>query len=479
MGKVLMVQGTSSGAGKSLTVMALCRHFKRKGLKVAPFKSQNMSLNSAVSIEGGEMARSQYVQAIACEEAPSVKMNPILLKPEVNGSQVIILGRAYNHVGAKEYMESKKQELLSVAIDSLKSLVNSHDLVVIEGAGSPVEINLKMRDIVNMRIAQMMNAPVILITDIERGGAFAQIVGTMELFDKFEKKMVIGYMFNKFRGDKSLLGDYPEMVAKRYDMKFFGTMPYINHRLPEEDSLIDRNTRGKGDLTVNILKLPHFSNFDDFDPLLWNTKASFIESGVLNGDIVVIPGTKMTIEDLKWMKSNGLDKEIKKARERGAYIVGICGGYQILGRSLYDPTTRQKVEGLGLLPNSTTFKTEKVVANLEGHERFSKKNLKIAGYEIHHGISHCVDAHPFAQIESVNGKPVDYSDGFINERIFGTYFHGLFQNFDFTEEFLNIVRRSKGMKEKKAKRVSLIHEIDTFTDVFESNIDLKVIEEKL
>lgn len=472
-----MVQGTSSGAGKSLITMAMCRHFKRLGLSVAPFKSQNMSLNSAVSAEGGEMARSQYIQSIACEEAPSVLMNPILLKPEINGSQVVVLGKPYGHFEAKDYMYSKKAELLSIALDSLNSLMTSHDIVVIEGAGSPAEINLKSHDIVNMKIAQSVNAPVILVADIEKGGAFAQIVGTMELLDENERKLVIGYIFNKFMGDKSLLGDYPEIMAKKYGMTFFGTMSRVNHRIPEEDSMIDWHKGGNGDLKVDILHLPHISNFDDFDPLLWNTDAKFVENGALNGDIVIIPGTKMTIEDLEWMREVGLDREIRSAKSRGAYIVGICGGYQMLGESLYDPQLDKKIAGLGLLPIETEFDVEKTVSNLKGHERFSGKNIEIQGYEIHHGKSHFTTvSNAFANVESVNERFASYGDGCMKERVFGTYFHGLFQNFDFTWDFLNRVRHDNGKAERPVEKVSLIHEIDKFTDAFEENIDMKAIE---
>ncbi len=472
-----MVQGTSSGVGKSLIVAAICRHFKRMNLKVAPFKSQNMSLNSSVSVEGGEMSRSQYIQSIACEEPPSVKMNPILLKPEIDGSQIIVLGKPYGHFSAKDYMNSKKEELFSMAIDALHSLMVTHDLVVVEGAGSPAEINLKERDIVNMRIAKYTNAPVILVADIERGGAFAQVAGTMELLEKDEKQIVKGYIFNKFMGDKSLLGDYPQELAKKYNVKFFGTMSYIKHKIPEEDSMIDWKKHGQGELKVDIIRLPHISNFDDFDPLLWNTDARFVESGKLEGDVVVIPGTKMTIEDLEWLKERELDSEIRSAVKRGAYVVGICGGYQMLGEELSDPQSQKGAKGLGLLPVKTEFRLEKITSNLIGWENLTDKKMKIEGYEIHHGISISKQRSPFAIVESVNGQKVNLEDGYMSSRIFGTYFHGLFMNFDFTQEFLNMVRRSKGLQEKQIIKSSLIEEIDKFTDLFESNVDTKEIED--
>ncbi len=473
--KALMVQGTTSGAGKSLITMALCRHFKRQGLSVAPFKSQNMSLNSAVSVEGGEMSRSQYLQSIACEEPPSVKMNPILLKPEIDGSQIVLLGKPYGHLSAREYMYSKKEEFLSHSLESLDALIKTHDIIVVEGAGSPVEINLKSRDIVNMRIAKAFNIPVILVTDIERGGAFAQIVGTMELLEKDERSLVIGYLFNKFMGDKSLLGDYPDMIAKRYGIDFLGVMPYANHKLPEEDSMIEWRSSNGRDLNVDLIRLPHISNFDDFDPLIWNTNLRFVQTGPLNGDIIIIPGTKTTIEDLEWIRNSKLDIEIKNAAKRGSYIVGICGGYQMLGEELRD--SQRNVKGLGLLPVITEFQSEKITSNLEGIEKLTGRSIKIEGYEIHHGVTICRDRSPFAHVKYANGKETYYEDGYISGKIFGTYFHGLFRNFDFTEEFLNIVRVSKKLEPQKLKAFSLIEEIDKFTDLFESNIDVKRIEE--
>ncbi len=476
MGKVLMVQGTSSGVGKSLITTALCRYFKRKGLKVAPFKSQNMSLNSAVSIEGGEMARSQYIQAMASDENPSVKMNPILLKPETNGSQIILMGKPYAHMNAKDYMYSKKVEFFMIAKDALEDLIDSHDIVVVEGAGSPVEINLKDHDIVNMSIAKSVKAPVLLVADIEKGGAFAQIAGTMELFDGDEKNLVIGYIFNKFIGDRSLLGDYPQMLAQKYEMKYFGTMPFIYHKIPEEDSMIDWTRHGSGDLKVKILKLPHISNFDDFDPLFWNTDAEFVTEGNIDADILIIPGTKMTSDDLEWLRKNGFDEQIKKMASSGTYIVGICGGYQMLGDELVEGT--KKIKGLKLLHVRTVFEEKKTLSIFKGRENLFGN--KVEGYEIHHGISYrSACTKPFAIVEEKNGQKVDQEDGAMDRNVLGTYFHGIFQNLKFTKDFLNAVRKSKGMEEKEVESSSLMTEIDRFTDIFESNINVEKIEELL
>lgn len=477
MGKVIMVQGTSSGVGKSLITMALCRHFARKGLKVAPFKSQNMSLNSAVSIEGGEMARSQYVQAIASNAYPSVKMNPILLKPENGSSQIILLGKVYERVKARDYMNSLKLNLFEVAINSLKELLELNDIVIIEGAGSPAEINLRDRDIVNMKVARAVNSPVILISDIERGGAFAQIVGTMELLEESEKRLIAGYIFNKFMGDPLLLEDYPQRLAKQYKIRFFGTMPYVHHKIPQEDSMIEWNKKGDGDLEVDIIKLPHISNFDDFDPLFWNTKAHYVESGKLSGDVIILPGTKMTLEDLKWLVVSGLADEVKKAEERGAFVVGVCGGYQMLGEEVKDSISKKSAKGLGILPVRTVIERNKRVSNLRGKtDLFGKAILK--GYEIHHGVTqYTAKVKPFITVNEVNGKKTNYTSGAVKGNVFGTYLHGLFWNFKFTENFLNAVEKKKGLEHRIVNNSSLIEEIDTFTDLFELNVDIKAIEE--
>ncbi len=476
--KTIMVQGTSSGVGKSLVAMALCRHFKRKGFKTSPFKSQNMSLNSAVSVEGGEMARSQYIQAIAAGAAPSVKMNPILLKPETGGSQIILMGKVFDQVTAKDYMMSKKIKLFETSLASLNELIELNDVVVIEGAGSPAEINLKKKDIVNMKIAKAIKAPVILVVDIERGGAFAQIVGTMELLDDEEKELVIGYMFNKFVGDPSLLDDYPKRIAKRYGIEFLGTMPKLEHKIPEEDSMFSWHSQKKGDVNIDIVKLPHISNFDDFDVLRWNENVRFVEND-LKGDLIIIPGTKETIEDLRWLKKRGIFERILEAKREGTTIMGICGGYQILGRTLKDVKSGKKEEGFGFLPVETTFNEEKKNTNvLKGIENLF--GTTIEGYEIHQGITtYLEDVKPFSFVNSVNGEKISYEEGVITENVLGTYFHGLFKNVDFTENLLNSIRSKKGISSKPVKMWSLTDEINKFTDTFEKHVNIVFIERKM
>lgn len=475
-----MVQGSSSGVGKSMIALALARHFRKRGLKVAPFKSQNMSLNSAVSVEGGEMSRAQYIQAIAAGAVPSFKMNPILIKPESGCAQLIVKGRPYGHIDSGYYMNSKKNLLWDIVIEALNGLIHDNDIVVIEGAGSPAEINLKACDIANMRVAKAADAPVILVADIDRGGAFAQVVGTMSLLDDSEKRMVAGFIFNKFRGDVSLLGDYPEKTAATLGIDYFGTMPYVCHRIAQEDTFVPWQEGQKektDDLKIAIIKLPHMSNFDDFDPLLWNVNVQFIQSGEINADIVIIPGTKLTFEDMDWLKKNGIADEIIKMHKMGATIFGICGGYQMLGEKIIDSESSRIVKGLGILPVKTTFWNEKQTSNLMGIVNLDEISSRVKGYEIHHGITERKNSvRPFIIVKEVNGKPAKYGDGAISGTAYGTYFHGIFQNSSFTRKFLNIERKKAGLSAKKYDEWPISQEIDRFTELFESSIDIKKIE---
>ncbi|WP_297065885.1 cobyric acid synthase, partial [Thermococcus sp.] len=400
MGKALMVQGTSSGAGKSLLVTALCRIFSNLGYDVVPFKSQNMSLNSAPSIEGGEISRAQYLQAIACRKKPSVKFNPILLKPEGNmRSQVVFMGKPIGSVSARDYMLSRKEEFFRKAMRVLDELKEKHDLVLIEGAGSPVEINLKDYDIANMRVAKHANARVILVTDIDRGGSFASIVGTMELLSKEERELVMGFVFNKFRGDASLLKPGFEYLEKRYGKPTLGVIPYVEHHLPEEDSLT-QFPKVKGKLHIQIVKLPHISNFTDFEPLHWANGVDYVtRAEEIKGDVIIIPGSKNTVEDLLWMRENGIEEAIIQAHREGAFVVGICGGFQMLGEEIIDKveSKRGRVKGIGLLPAKTVFTREKRTNHLKAEVLWERaKGMVVEGYEIRMGRS--VSERPFSVI---------------------------------------------------------------------------------
>ena len=477
MGKALMVQGTSSGAGKSLLVTALCRIFSNLGYDVVPFKSQNMSLNSAPSIEGGEISRAQYLQAIACRKKPSVKFNPILLKPEGGmRSQVVFMGKPIGSVSAKDYMLSRKEELFRKAMGVLDELKEKHDLVIIEGAGSPVEINLKDYDIANMRVAKHANAKVILVTDIDRGGSFASIVGTMELLSEEERELVTGFVFNKFRGDASLLKPGFDYLEKRYGKPTLGVIPYVEHRLPEEDSLTEF-PKVRGELDIQIVKLPHISNFTDFEPLHWANGVDYVtKAEEINGDVIIIPGSKNTVEDLLWMRENGIEEAIIQAHREGAFVVGICGGFQMLGEEIIDKveSKRGRVKGIGLLPAKTVFTREKRTNHLKAEVLWERaKGMVVEGYEIRMGRS--VSERPFSVITFVNGAKTLEPEGAIGERAFGTYLHGIFHNFEFTERFLNFLRQEKGLEPVSVQRWSVDEEIERFAKVVEKNLDVERI----
>ena len=474
MGKALMIQGTSSGAGKSLLVTALCRIFSNLGYDVVPFKSQNMSLNSAPSIEGGEISRAQYLQAIACRKKPSVRFNPILLKPEGGmRSQVVFMGKPIGSISAKDYMLSRKEELFRSAMRVLDELKEKRDLVIIEGAGSPVEINLKDYDITNMRVAKHANAKVILVTDIDRGGSFASIVGTMELLSEEERELVTGFVFNKFRGDASLLKPGFDYLEKRYGKPTLGVIPYVEHRLPEEDSLAEF-PKVRGELRIQIVKLPHISNFTDFEPLHWANGVDYVtKAEEIKGDVIIIPGSKNTVEDLLWMRENGVEDAILDAHREGSFVVGICGGFQMLGREIIDEveSKRGKVKGIGLLPAKTVFTRKKRANHLKAKILWGPaKGMDVEGYEIRMGRS--LSERPFSVITSVNGAKTFEPEGAIGERAFGTYLHGIFHNFAFTERFLNFLRQEKGLEPTGVIGWSIEEEIERFARVVERNLDV-------
>ncbi|WP_258084384.1 cobyric acid synthase [Thermococcus thermotolerans] len=477
MGRALMVLGTSSGAGKSLLVTALCRIFSNLGYDVVPFKSQNMSLNSAPSIEGGEISRAQYLQAIACRKRPSVKFNPILLKPEGNmRSQVVFMGEPIGSVSAKDYMLSRKEELFRKAMKVLDELKEKHDLVIIEGAGSPVEINLKDYDIANTRVMLHAKAKGILVTDIDRGGSFASIVGTMELLKPEEREAIIGFVFNKFRGDASLLQPGFEYLEKRYGKPTLGVIPHIEHRLPEEDSLTEF-PRVIGKLHIQIIRLPHISNFTDFEPLHWANGVDYVtRPEEIKGDVVIIPGSKNTVKDLLWLRENGIEEAILEAHREGSFVVGICGGFQMLGEKIIDrvESKRGEVRGIGLLPAKTVFERSKRTNHLRAEVLWEQaRGMQVEGYEIRFGRS--TSERPFSVIKAINGAKTFEPEGAIGERAFGTYLHGIFHNFAFTEAFLNFLRAEKGLEPVSIEEWNIEEEIERFAKVVERNLDVERI----
>lgn len=489
--KVIMVQGTSSHAGKSILATALCRIFAQEGYQVAPFKAQNMSLNSFVTPDGGEIGRSQAVQAAAAMVEPRVEMNPVLLKPEAEArSQVVVMGRPQARKSAREYYELK-QQLWPTITSALDALRREFDIVVIEGAGSPAEINLKQHDIVNMRVARYAESPVLLVGDIDRGGVFAQIVGTMVLLEPEERAMVTGYVINKFRGDPSLLTSGLHLLEEHTGAPALGVLPYyFDIHVPEEDSLgLQAGSLSDADGLVNIavMRLPHIANFDDFDPLRHEpgVQVRYVHGIDEFGepDLVVIPGSKTTVDDLDWLRSQGLTDRIIRARQAGVPVIGICAGFQMLGRELRDPdgveSDRAVTGGLSLLPTSTTFRGEKITHQVlarvaHGRGLLGKcEGAALTGYEIHMGVpAEISHESPFA-IESRSGAAAHSPDGALDAEglTLGTYIHGLFHNRELRRSVLEFAAVRKGITLPQAD-VDLDVEYDKLAALVRTNLDM-------
>lgn len=460
-----MVQGTSSHAGKSILVAALCRVFAQEGLRVAPFKAQNMSLNSYATPDGREIGRSQAVQAAAAMASPRPEMNPVLLKPEGEGRcQVVVMGRPQAVASPREYhqLQASLWPNVTAALDSLRS---EHDVVVIEGAGSPAEINLKSQDIVNMRVALHARAPVLLVGDIDRGGVFAQLVGTMELLDREERAQVKGFVINKFRGDPSLLDSGLDFLQVRTGVPVVGVLPYFaDIRIPEEDSLGlagQATDEDQSSVDVAVIRLPHIANFDDFDPLRYQpgVRMRYVSRSAEFGDpdLVIIPGSKTTIRDLDWLRAEDLDAKILAARRKGTPVIGICAGYQMLGRRLFDPhrveSSRSEAEGLGLLPTSTMFSRDKTThqttVRITGDRGLLSEcqETEATAYEIHMGVTTGQDAAMPFIIESRSSNRVEVPEGALDEEglALGTYLHGLFHNPQVRRSILECAGRRRGL----------------------------------
>ena len=442
MAKTIMVQGTCSNAGKSLLAAGICRILKQDGYKVAPFKSQNMALNSFITKDGMEMGRAQVMQAEACQINPDCRMNPILLKPTSDeGSQVIINGEVYGNFSAKDFYE-KKDEFRGAVKEAFDSLAAEYDVIVLEGAGSPAEINLKDNDLVNMGMAEMADAPVLLVGDIDRGGVFASLAGTMLLFDEKEKARVKGVVINKFRGDVTILEPGLHMLEDIIQVPVVGVVPYMHLDVDDEDSLTDRFVSRKGDALVDIavIRTPRISNFTDFNPFEYieGVNVRYVGSvGELGEpDMIMLPGTKNTMSDLLWLRQSGLEASILKFYAKGKPIFGICGGYQMLGQSLSDPNGVEHggdMAGIGLLPHSTIFEDQKVRTAASGiwsgvdgiFAGLSGKAYQ--GYEIHMGVS------------GVEGN-------IINEgNVYGTYIHGVFDKEEIARTIVEGLLAAKGL----------------------------------
>ena len=458
--KCIMVQGTMSGAGKSLLCAALCRIFAQDGYRVAPFKSQNMALNSFVTKDGLEMGRAQVVQAQAAGIEPDVRMNPILLKPSSDiGSQVIVNGEVRGQMPAAAYFKMKKS-LIPDILAAYNSLAEEVDIIVIEGAGSPAEINLKSDDIVNMGLAKLVDAPVLLAGDIDRGGVFAQLYGTVALLEPEERARIKGLVINKFRGDVEILRPGLAMLEEKTQLPVLGVVPYLHVDIEDEDSLSERLQADKTvkPLDVAIVRLPHISNFTDFMPLEQHPLLGvrYVQNTHQMGlpDLLILPGTKNTIDDLLWMRQSGLEAAIRKLAAQGVPVLGVCGGYQMLGRTLADPDgtesgTPQTLRGLGLLPTDTVFTRQKHRTQVSAAVTAAPfAGAELTGYEIHTGRTE-VQGTPFCT--QADGTP----EGCVQDNVFGTYLHGLFDTGALTEALTEMLCRRKGITPTETALLSM------------------------
>ena len=454
MAKVIMIQGTMSNAGKSLLVAGLCRIMKQDGYRVAPFKSQNMALNSFITEEGLEMGRAQVMQAEAAGMKPMVCMNPILLKPTNHtGSQVIVNGEVLGNMSARDYFAYKKQLIPDIkkAFQKLEELA---DIIVIEGAGSPAEINLRENDIVNMGLAKMVDAPVLLVGDIDRGGVFAQLLGTLMLLEEEEKKRVKGLIINKFRGDKSILDPGINMLEEKGKVPVTGVVPYMELSLEDEDSLTERfDRKAEGCIDIAVIRYPRISNFTDFNVFeqIPGVTVRYVTSvnELHHPDLVFLPGSKNTMGDLKWMRQNGLEATVKKLAEE-IPVCGICGGYQMMGHQISDPQEVEEggiIRGMELLPVITELKKEKVRCQVDGKINelqglFSAiSGLAYDGYEIHMGQTSLVKD---GQEVTIDKEKVVISAS--NKNVYGSYVHGLFDRGGIATSIIEALAEKKGIK---------------------------------
>ena len=548
MAKAIMIQGTSSGAGKSFLVAGLCRLLRQEGYRVAPFKSQNMALNSFITEEGLEMGRAQVMQAEAAGLAPTVLMNPILLKPTNDtGSQVIVNGEVVGVMSAREYF-AYKQKLIPEILKAYAKLEEKADIIVIEGAGSPAEINLKQQDIVNMGMAKMAGAPVLLAGDIDRGGVFASLYGTVALLEEEERRRIKGLIINKFRGDIEILRPGVEMLKRLTGIPVVATVPYLAVDLEDEDSLAPRfagsgQEKEKGLLDIAVIRLPRISNFTDFHALeqIRGVKLRYVEKVKELGrpDLVILPGTKNTMGDLLWLRQNGLESAVKKLAAAGTAIIGICGGYQMLGRSLADPEGVEEggeLAGLGLLPLRTVFLREKLRTQIKGRilkpqeaAAYTKGSdpvsslagdleaglfaglagAKLYGYEIHMGRT-CREpgAAPLLCLRErqagrdkdpvrAGGRKADCPcpgpgegagipagcrlDGAVRENVLGCYIHGLFDSPEFTDALLGTLLKKKGLSPEMLRAIDYEKykesQYDRLAAGLRQSLDLKVLME--
>lgn len=491
MTKALMILGTTSNAGKSMVTAGLARVFKRKGYKVAPFKAQNMALNSYITKEGLEMGRAQVVQAEAAGIEPDVRMNPVLLKPSSDRkSQVIVMGKVYKTLAARDYYKEKKK-LFPKILQAFESLKEDYDLILCEGAGSPSEINLKDQDMVNMGFAKASKTPCIIVGDIDRGGVFASLAGTMLLFDKEERDLTKGFVINKFRGDEKILEPGLDKLEEITGRPVLGVVPYLDVDIEDEDSLSDHlnHYRKKGRIQIAVIRTPRISNATDFHALslhpevdlAYVTKPEDLEEA----DMIILPGSKSTMDDFKWMKEKGLDSKILQKKTKGTPILGICGGYQMLGDQMEDPygvESGGELRGLGLLPMTTVFSKKKTTIQCQGRvqeiEGFYScwSGLDFKGYEIHMGQS---DLGKEVQSLHTNSSQ---SQGACLENVAGTYVHGFLDQEEIIQKLVEALLEKKHLKgEETAFNYEDYKEeqFDKLADALEKALDMEKLEEMI
>ena len=520
MAKVIMVQGTMSNAGKSLIVAGLCRIFRQDGHRVAPFKSQNMALNSFITKEGLEMGRAQVMQAEAAGVEPVAAMNPILLKPTTHvGSQVIVNGEVLGNMSARDYFAYKKQ-LIPEIKKAFRELEKDNDIIVIEGAGSPAEINLRENDIVNMGLAELLDAPVLLVGDIDRGGVFAQLLGTLMLLEKTEKERVKGLIINKFRGDKTILDPGVVMLEERGHVPVVGVVPYMELSIDDEDSLSSRfDRKEEGLIDIAVIRYPRISNFTDLSVLeqIGQVSVRYVDSvrDLHHPDMIVLPGSKNTMADLKWMRENGLEALIKK-KAQDTIVFGICGGYQMLGETIRDPYQVENggsMKGMGLLPAATELKQEKTRTQVTG--TFGKisgalsglSGKSVRGYEIHMGSTGYSRSNADNRSTADGGSIVDSErvinpesrgnekrymcriqneadgsvkyDGIFSGNAYGTYVHGIFDEGTLAETLVGILAARKGVALDTGQMISYGQfkqmQYDKLADGLRESMDMEAV----
>ncbi len=487
MKKRIMIQGTMSGAGKSLTAAGLCRIFHGEGISVAPFKSQNMALNSYITKEGLEMGRAQAVQAQAACIEPSVLMNPILLKPcSDTGSQVIVNGEVTGTMNAAEYY-AYRPRLRGVIRQAFHALCETYDLIVIEGAGSPAEINLNQDDLVNMGIAEMFDAPVLLVADIDRGGVFAQIYGTVMLLPEHQRRRIRGIIVNKFRGDVEILRPGLKMIEDRTGIPVIGVVPWLPLDIDDEDSVVRKGNASRKPIEIAVIQFPRISNATDFNPLtrLPAVHVNYVRTAgeFSDPDMVILPGTKSTMADLEWMRQNGLEALVKKAADAGKPILGICGGYQMLGERISDPEKTERggqTAGLGLLPVETVFEPQKTRCRSQGVIRppsgvfHGFSGVPFSGYQIHMGRTRRrEDTAPFCTLADGTGE------GAVSGNVAGTYIHGLFDG-NAAQALQELLLSRRGLSREDLSPVTdtetfLQSQYDILADELKKSLDMEKI----